>query len=161
MSGLALCAFVAGALAARIEATTFTLGWTHSVERVRWEEDYRVTPAGLVLEEARIRGTGAGMEPPDGAVLRDGAWHYRPRLPPLPAVDLLDAGVVPDHELCAAGRCRPLHAWLPGVAHGAPVRLAPCGGGEAGRLPAGAEERGLGDDERGAGSSRTPGPRIR
>jgi hypothetical protein len=35
-----------------------------------------------VIDEARIRGTGAGMEPPAGAVLQNGVWHYRPPLPP-------------------------------------------------------------------------------
>lgn len=128
MSALALCAFVGGALAGRIDAESFTLSWVHSVERIRWEEDWRVTAAGLELVEARVRGTGAGMEPPAGAVLRDGSWRYRPALPPLPEVVLADAGVVPDHELCAAGRCQPLHAWLVLAAApaGEPVRLAPC-----------------------------------
>jgi hypothetical protein len=127
VSGLALCAFVAGALAGRVETAAFTLAWTHSVEKVRWEEDWRVTARGLEIVEARVRGTGAGMEPPAGAVLRDGSWHYRPARPPLPELVLADAGVVPDHDLCVAGRCRPLHAWLRPVPAGLPVRLAPCG----------------------------------
>ncbi|HEX9052704.1 MAG TPA: DUF1850 domain-containing protein [Anaeromyxobacter sp.] len=123
---LALCLFVGGGLAGRVEAQAFTLSWIHSVEKVRWEEDWRLTPAGLVVAEARVRGTGAGMEPPEGAVLRDGSWHYRPALPPLPEVVLADAGVVPDRELCARGECRPLHAWLRPVDPRAPVTLAVC-----------------------------------
>ncbi len=130
---LALCLFVGGALAGRIETQAFTLSWIHSVEKIPWEEDWRVTPAGLVVTEARIRGTGAGMEPPEGAVLRDGSWHYRPALPPLPEVILADAGVVPDRELCANGGCRPLHAWLGPVDPREPVRLAVCAAAHAGR----------------------------
>ena len=126
MTGLALCAFVAGALVARLDADAFTLGWLHSVERIRWEEDWRVTGAGLELVEARVRGTGAGMEPPAGAALRDGAWRWRPARAPLPELVLVDAGVVPDYDLCVSGRCRPLHAWLPPVPPDEPVRLAPC-----------------------------------
>ena len=53
--------------------SVFTLAWTHSVEHVRWEESWRVTGAGLGIEEARVRGSGAGMEPGDDAVF-DGHW---------------------------------------------------------------------------------------
>lgn len=31
----------------------------------------------LTLVQARIKGSGAGMEVPDGAVLKDGVWHYQ------------------------------------------------------------------------------------
>src|SRR5690606_39471947 len=55
----------------------------YSVEKIRWEEDYRLTPAGLLLEEARVRGAGAGMDAPPAAVFADGSWRYRPPLPPL------------------------------------------------------------------------------
>lgn len=139
MTALALCAFVGGALVARLDAPEFTLAWTHSVEKILWEEDYRVTAAGLELTEARVRGAGAGMEPPAGAIFQDGSWRYRPALPPLEELVLADAGVVPDHDLCVAGRCRPLHAWLaPGTPAREPVRLAPCAAGPAtleGRSP--------------------------
>jgi hypothetical protein len=53
-------------------------GWTHSIEKIRWEEDWRIEDGALHLVEARIRGSGAGMEPPAGAVLKNGVWHYRP-----------------------------------------------------------------------------------
>jgi hypothetical protein len=126
VTALALCAFVGGALVARLDTDAFSLAWIHSVERVRWEEDWRVTSAGLELLEARVRGTGAGMEPPAGAVLRDGAWAYRPAIAPLAELVLVDAGVVPDYDLCVSGRCRPLRAWLPPVPPDEPVRLAAC-----------------------------------
>ncbi len=120
---LALC-LARGAASLVLAASQFTLGWTHSIEKTRWEEDWRVTPAGLLVVEARITGSAAGMEPPEGAVLRDGVWHYRPTLPAQPEVVLAASDFTADHELCVAGRCRPLHAWIAG--HG-PVRLAACG----------------------------------
>jgi len=82
-----LC-IAAGALVATLAAESFTLAWTHSIEKIRWEEDWRIENGRLHLVEARIRGSGAGMEPPDGAVLRHGAWHYAPVIPPLPRLRL-------------------------------------------------------------------------
>jgi Uncharacterized conserved protein len=82
----------AGGKALVLAAELFTLSWEHSVEKVRWEETWRLTGAGLEIVEARVRGSGAGMEPPDGAVLRDGWWSYRPALPPQPALRLAASG---------------------------------------------------------------------
>ena len=65
-----------------LAVAAFTLSWTHSVEKTRWEEDWAITPAGLQIVEARVKGSGAGMDPADGAVLRDGWWVYAPSLPP-------------------------------------------------------------------------------
>ena len=56
-AGVSLCV-LGGGEALRLAVAAFTLAWTHSVERVRWEEDWRVTPAGLELVEARVRGLG-------------------------------------------------------------------------------------------------------
>ncbi|WP_038948876.1 DUF1850 domain-containing protein, partial [Bradyrhizobium genomosp. III] len=47
--------------------SAFTLVWTHSIAKVDWQEDWRVTPAGLELVQARVKGTGPGMEPPSEA----------------------------------------------------------------------------------------------
>ena len=111
MAGICLAA---GALHAFIATSGFTLAWMHSIEKIRWEEDYRVVAGKLVLEEARIRGTGAGMEPPQGAVLREGVWHYRPALAPLPELSLARSTYTRDYELCVPGsRCRPLDHWIP------------------------------------------------
>ena len=74
---MAVCLATSLASAA-VAANAFTLAWTHSIERVRWEEAWRVEGEVLVLERVRVRGHGAGMEPAAGAVLRDGAWEWHP-----------------------------------------------------------------------------------
>ena len=80
---IGLCLGLAGTVWASLPVPAFTLAWQHTIEKVRWEEDYRVTAEGLLLGEARVKGSGAGMEIPEGAVLHDGSWHYRRPLPPL------------------------------------------------------------------------------
>jgi hypothetical protein len=119
---LGLC-LARGSLSVAIAASQFQLSWTHSIEKVRWEEHWRVTPTGLVIDEALVRGSGAGMEPPEGAVLRDGVWHYRPALPPQASVTLAASGFTPDHTLCTNGLCKALQAWIGGDG---PVRLQAC-----------------------------------
>ena len=37
-----------------------------------------ITPAGLQIVEARVKGSGAGIDPAEGAVLQDGWWVWRP-----------------------------------------------------------------------------------
>lgn len=71
---MAICLSV-GAVIISIAAQQFTLSWTHSVERILWQEDWRVRGQKLTLVEARIRGTGAGIDIPEGAVLVNGVWH--------------------------------------------------------------------------------------
>jgi hypothetical protein len=106
-----------------------TLRWTHSVQKTLWEEDYRLQGEALVLTSARIQGTGAGMEPPPDAVLRNGAWHYKPTLPPLPTLALRHSPYVQPYTLCASGTCRPLTDWLPGLPDDSVIRLYPCRSG--------------------------------
>ncbi len=72
----ALC-LAAGGLQVSLPVSQFTLRWTHSIEKVEWAEDYEVAGAWLHLSRARIRGSGAGMEPPPGSWLLHGVWHYR------------------------------------------------------------------------------------
>lgn len=120
-----LC-LAAGTLAATLAIESFTLAWTHSIEKVRWEEDWRIEGAMLVLGEARIRGTGAGMEPPAGAVLSGGIWRYRPGVAPLPRLLLAHSPHVKPHEVCVDGRCRAATELLPGLADTAVIEIAPC-----------------------------------
>lgn len=117
-----VCLAAAGAVV-RLAAAV-TLVWTHSVEKSRWEEDWQATPAGLVITEARIEGSGAGMDPPDDAVLRNGTWHWTPTLAPRHAVELRRSGATADWRVCYDGGCRRMGELLPAGAD--PVTLTTC-----------------------------------
>lgn len=108
---------------ATIAADRFTLVWRHSIEKIDWEEDYVVAGRWLYLSGARIRGTGAGMEPPDDAVRVGGVYVYRPADRWFRSLELARSDYVDDYRLCIAGTCRPMSAWIPvaaGVTHVAP-----------------------------------------
>lgn len=120
-----LC-LAAGAVTATLAIESFTLAWTHSIEKVRWEEDWRVEGKSLLIAEARIRGTGAGMEPPPDAVLKDGAWHYRPKLAPLSQLRLANSPYTAGYELCVDGKCRPLADRLRGAENLSTIVLEAC-----------------------------------
>jgi hypothetical protein len=120
-----LC-LTAGALAATVAAQTFTLAWTHSIEKIRWEEDWRIAGNRLEIVEARIRGSGAGMEPPAGAVLQAGIWHYRPGIAAQAVLRLTHSPYTAGYELCADGPCRPLAEMLPELPDNAVVEIAAC-----------------------------------
>lgn len=108
----ALCMGLAGAVWAMLPLSQFTLAWDHTIEKIRWEEDYRVTASGLVLGEARVKGSGAGMEIPDDAVWRKGVWSYRRTLPPLQPLRLARTPEAGDYQLCFERACHPLSVWL-------------------------------------------------
>jgi len=117
-----------------VPARHFTLAWSHSIEHVRWEEDYRVWADApdamprLQATAARVRGSAAGMEPGPDAVLRNGWYVYRPAVPELSMLWLTRSPYTADYELCIDGaRCRPLADWLP--SDGWRTRLWPCLGG--------------------------------
>lgn len=120
-----LC-LAAGAVAATLAVESFTLAWTHSIEKVRWEEDWRIENRMLVIAEARVRGTGAGMEPSADAVLKDGAWHYRPTVSPQARVRLAHSPYTAGYELCIAGQCSPLADHLPGAENPSTIVLEAC-----------------------------------
>lgn len=120
-----LC-LAAGAVSAVLAANGFTLAWMHSIEKIRWEEDWRIEAGALVITEARIRGTGAGMEPPAGAVLKDGVWHYRPMLPPQTVLRLAHSPHTAGYELCVERHCRPLAHSLPGMDNNVVIHLSVC-----------------------------------
>ncbi len=120
-----LC-LAAGAVTATLAIESFTLAWMHSIEKIRWEEDWRIEGKTLVVGVARIRGSGAGMEPPDGAVLKNGAWHYRPKVPPQTQVRLAHSPYTAGYELCLNGTCRPLAEHLPGAENPTTIVLESC-----------------------------------
>jgi hypothetical protein len=109
---IGLCMGLAGAAWVALPLPAFTLAWTHTIEKIRWEEDYRVTPSGLQLGEARVKGSGAGMEIPEGAELRNGTWHYQRQLPPLQPLRVGRTPEAGDFQLCYDQRCHALGEWL-------------------------------------------------
>lgn len=112
--------------AAVVAANAFTLAWTHSIERVRWEEAWRVEGEALVLERVRVRGHGAGMEPAEGAVLHDGAWAWQPRTRHA-VLRLTRSAYTADYEWCVQGEaCRPLGALI--ASDGGVTELRACPG---------------------------------
>lgn len=123
---MTLCVWAGAALLATLPISDFTLAWTHSIEKIRWEEDWRISPAGLEIVEARIRGTGAGMEPPAGAELRDGIWHYHPAIGVQEFIELARSSEVPDYEFCVSGKCRTLSQAIPGLGIATSAKLIAC-----------------------------------
>ena len=106
-AGLSLCLASAGVVK-MLALAAFTLAWTHSVEKVEWQEDWRVTPQGLQLVAARIKGSGAGMEPPPEARLANGWFQWQMARAPLPEVVLGNSGAAGEWRICADGHCRTL-----------------------------------------------------
>ncbi len=120
---------IAGGKAIAVAAGLFTLSWTHSVEKIAWQETWAATKDGLVLKEARVKGSGAGMDPGDDARRQDGGWVWEPHVPPLPELVLAASGAtVSGWTLCDAQRCREF-----GREPQASIVLRPCTGETAGK----------------------------
>jgi len=105
---MSLCILAAGKTVT-LAVAAFTLSWTHSVERTRWQEDWKVMPSGLQIIEARIKGSGAGVEPPEGSVLGSGWWVYAPDIALQQRLVLAASGATGEAwTLCTAQGCREL-----------------------------------------------------
>ena len=123
---MSLCLLAAGTMRA-LHITAFTLAWTHSVEKIEWQEDWRVTTNGLQIVAARVKGTGAGMEPPSQARLAGGWWHWRPDRPVQPLLVLGNASAAGDWRLCGAGAsCEPLSEFLGNASQAETIVLSAC-----------------------------------
>lgn len=102
---MSLCIAI-GAKTMVIATTVFTLQWTHSVEKIDWRERWQIESAGLHLVQASVKGSGAGMEPGDGATLKDGWWTWAPKLAPINQLSLAASGATGDGwHLCYADTC--------------------------------------------------------
>jgi hypothetical protein len=104
---LSLCLISAGTAKA-LAVSAFTLVWTHSIEKVDWQEDWRVTSQGLELIQARVKGSGAGMEPPPDARLVNGWFQWQPKPAVKPEVVLGNSGAAGEWRLCVNGSCQTL-----------------------------------------------------
>jgi len=112
---------------ATIPAETLTLAWTHSVEKIPWEEDYVVRDARLLLIAARVQGSGAGMEPPEGAVRKGDWWEYRPAIAPMEKLTLARSSFTDDYRLCWQGRCQNLETLIgTSIPARSTIELFPC-----------------------------------
>jgi hypothetical protein len=119
---VSLCVLAGGKVIA-LAITGFTLSWTHSVEKTRWEEDWRITPGGLEIIRARVKGSGAGIDPPPGSILEKGWWSFRPVLGPQAALRLAQSGAtMGGWSLCADGSCMTI-----GAEPGDAVVITACG----------------------------------
>ncbi|MCG6206602.1 DUF1850 domain-containing protein [Rhodopseudomonas sp. HC1] len=104
---MSLCVASAGVVKT-LALAAFTLTWTHSIEKTEWQEDWRVTPQGLELTQARVKGTGAGMEPPPEARLIKGWFQWSPHQSPHREVILGNSGMAGEWRICSDGACRTL-----------------------------------------------------
>lgn len=110
-----------------VPVRNFTLAWVHSIEKVRWEEDYSTDFDGapvLLAGQARIKGSAAGMEPPAEAVLDNGWYTYQPDVRPAVPLRLTRSAYTPDYDWCTGDRCVPLSAIMP--RDGGVTLLYPC-----------------------------------
>jgi hypothetical protein len=105
--GLSLCLTSVGVVKT-LAIAAFTLAWTHSVEKVEWQEDWQITPKGLELVQARVKGSGAGMEPAPDARLVDGWFEWKPARAAMPEVVLGNSGAAGEWHLCSEGQCKTL-----------------------------------------------------
>jgi hypothetical protein len=106
-----------------IGTSAFTLAWTHSIEKQRWEEDYQVvrrtepqkdvSQPVLIPGRSRIKGSGAGMEPGPDSVWVDGWFSYQPAQSPLELLRLSRSFYTEDYSLCINNRCRGMSEILP------------------------------------------------
>ena len=104
---LSLCLATAGVVKT-LAVAAFTLVWTHSIEKTEWQEDWRITANQLELVQARVKGSGAGMEPPADARLVGGWFQWKPARTPMPEVLLGNSGAAGEWRLCSDGNCRTL-----------------------------------------------------
>lgn len=123
---VSLCLASAG-LTKALSVAAFTLVWTHSIEKVDWQEDWQVGRDGLTLVAARIKGSGAGMEPPPEARLVDGWYRWTPHTQPRREVMLGNSATAGEWRFCIDGACRTLSDLLGRPVGANPTTMSVCG----------------------------------
>lgn len=113
----------AGSMVLHLTAAEFTLSWTHSVEKTGWRETWQIeADKRLTLVEAAVRGSGAGMEPGDGAMLKEGWWVWTPKVASIPSLLLAASGATGEGwTVCDQTRCHEI-----GADSGEPLLLKAC-----------------------------------
>ena len=124
---LSLCLALSGAVVS-LNVAQAELHWTHSVQKTAWHETWRATPQGLLLAQAAVQSSGAGMEPGEDAVLKDGYWVWAPKRAPIQALPLTRSTYTgADWSICIDGACRTLGSYFPKAAADATITLKTCG----------------------------------
>lgn len=100
---------------------TFSLEWSHSVEKIHWHEDWRLGQEGFTLTRAAVRGSGAGMEPGEGGRLENGWWVWTPDLPSQRELRLAASGETDSGWRLCGEDCATI-----GAGAGDPLVLKPC-----------------------------------
>jgi hypothetical protein len=105
-----LCVAASGTILALV-ASSFSLSWTHSVERTLWQEHWTIEDKRLVLVEAIVEGSGAGIDLPADSVRTSEGWRYRPAIEPIERLSLAASGMTPSAwRLCTETACHDLGA---------------------------------------------------
>lgn len=115
---------LAGGATVRLGAAALTMAWMHSVQKTRWEEDWKIQAGHMVLAESRIEAMGAGMEPGPGARFDGHWWRWKPQVAPLDSMVLRRSGATADWSVCIRGKCREMSAYVGPTAD--PVTLKTC-----------------------------------
>lgn len=117
----AVC-ILAGGKTIMLAAATFTLSWVHSVEKTEWRESWALQSSGFALSEAAVKGSGAGMDPGEGARLEGDWWVWKPSLPPQQKLVLASSGAtVSAWTVCSGNICQSV-----GGEAGEPVEIRRC-----------------------------------
>jgi hypothetical protein len=126
---MGLCILAGGKIVAvYTTVTAFTLAWTHTVEKIEWQEDWRIAGDRLIIVAARVHGNGAGMEAPPDAHFDRSGWSWRPNVDPVATLTLRRSGATPDWQLCIDGGCGDLGAVV--AADADPVQFVACNEGD-------------------------------
>ena len=81
------------------------------------------------LVEARVLGSGAGMEAPAGSRFERGVWHYDPHVAPLQVLRLTHSIYTAGYEICHDGACQALAESAPRATNGDVIALSACPAG--------------------------------
>ena len=103
-------------------ACLFTLSWTHSVEKIECQEDWKIVNSQLEIIEARIQGSGAGMDPPEGSKFKGGWWVYKPNKLSVKELLLSTSNTnLENWKICFNGNCQVLKK-----NNENPIKIYPC-----------------------------------
>jgi hypothetical protein len=105
---MSLCV-LAGTKVATFAVSIFTLTWLHSVEKTEWQEDWKIINSKLKIVEARVKGSGAGMEPPENSKLVKGWYVYRHKVTAKDEILLATSETnIKNWSICYNGKCQEL-----------------------------------------------------